>query len=1396
MSEQPPSQETAPEAETTPARKAQRRRPWAAWTLGIVAGLISLVLLSGIVVRYGAETDPGRALIVRLVNGLKIGPVGRLRVAGLKGDVFGAFSLKSLEIVDAKGAWVHAGDITMVWDPGELFARRLHVGRLWAKDLRIFRQPQMTKEPPAPPSARPVTVILDDLRLRLETDPDFSVQHGLWQVNAKVILRRNGEAKVNIAAHSLLHKGDGLTLSADIGKHDRMHLQADAVEAAGGALAGMIGLPADQRLVIHARGDATQAEGALVARVDSGATNPLDFTAHWSKAGAEVKGRADLAASHLTHYFSERLGAEAKVNLTVKPDHGDLYLAKGQLVASQGRITVDGPVNWRTRRAESLGLTLDIADMSKWLSIPKIGHAALDGGITGGFDDFVIKGRFTGDKLEQDGVTVARSTGPATITRAKGEWRIQGDLQGSGAAGPSPIGPLLGASPHAVLDIAVLKDNRFLIRQLDLKGSGVTVQATGGLGLFGELSFKGAVQVSNLNPIHVGAHGQVAAGWDASLPKGSHTWALTVDAKGANFATGLPELDRYLGAQPHFTAKGTYGDNRLTFDKADLAGGALQVSGKGWIGEKEAMDFDLDWSAKGPFAAGPVEVAGVAKGKGKVTGSFSSPRADLVAELASLDFGRLIVTPAKLTLTLLKGPDGLDGVGALEGPTDKYGHASLKTAFHFVEGGIELTDLVGDAGGVKLSGALALRNGAPSTADLTLAAGPGAFLTAGKLNGTVKIVDRPGGAQAQLALDGQDVAAPDVPAVLHSLHLRASGPLAHLPFQASVDSVDPIAWSFKGEGVYAGGKQTVVTLNGGGKLRKAAYTTQSPAEVRFGPEGNGAKLHLAIAGGHADIEASQANGETQAKAQLTSVGLGAIMQDFTGTVSGSLSLQGKGPRLDGSADVALEGARSRDEPANEALNAKLKATLSGSRIHLVANASNPEGLKSDLDVDLPAEAAAEPFRIAIDRTKPLKGSFTAEGEIRPLWDIIAGGERTLSGQVSVHAALGGTIADPAATGEASLAKGQFRDVGTGLALKDLAVASSFDHTVVTVSRFAGVDPRGGSLNGEGKVSLDRGGASTFTLTAKHFQLIDNDIGRASASGQATLTRDADGKARLAGSLTIDHAEFAANTPVPTGVVPMDVVELHVPQKEGVERPAANPNAPSPVFALDVALKANRGIFLRGKGLEAEFSLDAHVGGFVSRPELTGLARVVRGSYDFAGQRFEIDDRGTVRLATTPELIRLDLTATRDDPTLTAVVRVKGTAAKPEITLSSTPILPQDEVLARVLFGVSAAQLSPAQGAQLVSALASLQGGGGFDLIGNLRQFAGLDRLALGGSQASGTTVSGGKYLTDNVYLELTGGGRTGPSAQVEWRVKRDLSLVSSVGTQGDARLSVRFRKDY
>ena len=284
--------------------------------------------------------------------------------------------------------------------------------------------------------------------------------------------------------------------------------------------------------------------------------------------------------------------------------------------------------------------------------------------------------------------------------------------------------------------------------------------------------------------------------------------------------------------------------------------------------------------------------------------------------------------------------------------------------------------------------------------------------------------------------------------------------------------------------------------------------------------------------------------------------------------------------------------------------------------------------------------------------------------------------------------------------------------------------------------------------------------------------------------------------RLAGALTIDQANVAARLPTPSGVVAMDVIEKNRPP-ELMTTALPPPGIGGEGWALDVALRAPGRVFLRGRGLNVELSLDAHVGGTTTQPQLSGVARVVRGDYDFAGKRFEFDPQSVVHLSTHARDIRLELLATREDPTLTAGVRIRGTAAKPEITLTSTPSLPSDEVLSQVLFGRTASQLSPLEAAQLASTLSSLAGGGGLDVIGNLRTFAGLDRLALGGGTAgSGVSVAGGKYLTNNVYLEIAGSGRQGPSAQVEWRLKRSLSVISKVGEQAGSSLAIRWRKDY
>ncbi|HWT52209.1 MAG TPA: translocation/assembly module TamB domain-containing protein, partial [Caulobacter sp.] len=588
------------------------------------------------------------------------------------------------------------------------------------------------------------------------------------------------------------------------------------------------------------------------------------------------------------------------------------------------------------------------------------------------------------------------------------------------------------------------------------------------------------------------------------------------------------------------------------------------------------------------------------------------------------------------------------------------------------------------------------------------------------------------------------------------------------------------------------GKLYDLTLNAAGRMGRTEIKTREAAKVRFGDGPTQARLRLAIDKGRADIDADLGGAATMLKAELAGVTLTAFDPDLDGDIDGAFNLHGQGETLAGDFTMRLSNARERGAKVEQSLNAKIHGELTDTQLTIVADGDNRQGLKAEANLALPVEATATPLSLAINKKRGVQGRFSAQGEIKPLWDLLMGPERGLSGRINLQASLGGTLADPRLLGTATLDNGGFEDGQTGLRLRNVTLRAAMADNAIDVSQAIGEDGQGGSVSGAGRISLARDGIGSFKLDLKSFRLIDNDLASAVATGSATVNRSADGKIKLAGAVTIDRADVSAQSKTPAGVVAMDVVERNRPQDldQGLQRRPTTGG-----MILDLDLKAPRRVFVRGRGLDVELSLDAHVGGTSLAPALSGVARVVRGEYDFAGKRFEFDDDGTVYLSSQLDRIRLDLSASREDASLTAVVKIQGTAAKPEITLTSKPELPSDEVLSQVLFGSSAAQLSPIEAAQLASALASLAGGGGFDVIGNLRSFARLDRLAFAES-ATGMTVSGGKYVTDDVYVEIIGGGREGPAAQVEWRIRRTLSLVSRIGGQNDAKLSVRWRKDY
>ena len=142
------------------------------------------------------------------------------------------------------------------------------------------------------------------------------------------------------------------------------------------------------------------------------------------------------------------------------------------------------------------------------------------------------------------------------------------------------------------------------------------------------------------------------------------------------------------------------------------------------------------------------------------------------------------------------------------------------------------------------------------------------------------------------------------------------------------------------------------------------------------------------------------------------------------------------------------------------------------------------------------------------------------------------------------------------------------------------------------------------------------------------------------------------------------------------------------------------------------------------------------------------------------------------------------------------VIVEGPADDPEVSFASNPPGPQDEVLAQLLFGRNIAEISAFQALQLANAVAVLAGRGGNGLIGNLRDNFGLDDLDVTTTDEGETALRVGKYISDNIYTDVTAASDGTGEVSLNIDITSDLVGKATLGSDGDSSIGVFFERDY
>lgn len=427
---------------------------------------------------------------------------------------------------------------------------------------------------------------------------------------------------------------------------------------------------------------------------------------------------------------------------------------------------------------------------------------------------------------------------------------------------------------------------------------------------------------------------------------------------------------------------------------------------------------------------------------------------------------------------------------------------------------------------------------------------------------------------------------------------------------------------------------------------------------------------------------------------------------------------------------------------------------------------------------------------------PLLAQIRYNGSADTLWRLTGVELLDVSGPVAIGADATGTLNNPQIRGSLRTDKARIESAVTGMVIENVRAAGRFGGSQLVLDSFAGTTKRGGAVTGSGRFDLGaaEGFGMNIALDARAAQLLDRDDIKAQVTGPIAI-RSERGSGSISGRVRLVSGAFRLGAATAsTQVARLNVREINSPPDERAEPKRLTP------WKLDLQVDAPNRLMVTGLGINSEWSANLDIAGTVTEPRIKGRADLVRGSYDFAGRRFDLE-RGVIRfLGESPVNPVLDITAEGGVQGLNAVIRVTGRGMRPEIAFTSTPALPQDELLSRLLFGTSITNLSAPEALQLAAAVASLNSSGGMlDPINAVRAATGLDRLRIVPADITtgqGTAIAAGKYLGRHVYVEVVTDARGYSATTVEYRITRWLALLSTISTIGRDSVNVRVSKDY
>ncbi|WP_397544374.1 translocation/assembly module TamB domain-containing protein [Roseovarius salis] len=342
--------------------------------------------------------------------------------------------------------------------------------------------------------------------------------------------------------------------------------------------------------------------------------------------------------------------------------------------------------------------------------------------------------------------------------------------------------------------------------------------------------------------------------------------------------------------------------------------------------------------------------------------------------------------------------------------------------------------------------------------------------------------------------------------------------------------------------------------------------------------------------------------------------------------------------------------------------------------------------------------------------------------------------------------------------------------------------------------------KGGGFRLQGPISLSAPYTAALALDLSELGIHDPSLYETEASGRVTVDGPLTGGARIAGAVTLGRTELRVPSAAPGGPGMLGGIR-HVAEPAAVRRTRERAGliqtakrGATVSFPLDLRINAPNRIFVRGRGLDAELGGQLRLGGTTADVNASGVFNLIRGRIDVLTKRLDLTE-GIVDLrgALDPYLRFVARTETDE---LSVNVVLEGPASAPEVRFTSSPDLPQEEILAQLLFGRSFDRMSAFQAAQLVSAAATLSGSGGVGFTGRLRDTFGLSDFDVTSTDGGATRFTAGAYISENIYSEVSADSEGNNQINLNLDLSRSLTVKGKASNDGDTGIGIFFEKDY